>query len=50
MLDVLEPDLSVLGRLKTRHLAAAVPCCRWRELGADGDAWAARRSGPGHSV
>ncbi|WP_292331414.1 hypothetical protein [Mesorhizobium sp.] len=23
----------------TRHLAVAVPYCRWRELGADGDAW-----------
>jgi len=41
MFDVLEhiPDLSFLSRLKTRHLAVAVPYCRWRELGADGDTW-----------
>ncbi|WP_245459980.1 methyltransferase domain-containing protein [Mesorhizobium sp. M1B.F.Ca.ET.045.04.1.1] len=41
MFDVLEhiPDLGFLARLKTRHLAVAVPYCRWRELGADGDAW-----------
>lgn len=39
--DMLEhiPDLSFLSRLKTRHLAVALPYCRWRELGADGDAW-----------
>ncbi|WP_245430110.1 hypothetical protein [Mesorhizobium sp. WSM3859] len=39
MFDVLEhiPDLGFLSRLKTRHLAVAVPYCRWRELGADGD-------------
>ncbi|WP_367156887.1 methyltransferase domain-containing protein [Mesorhizobium sp.] len=41
MFDVLEhiPDLGFLSRLKTRHLAVAVPYCRWRELGAAGDAW-----------
>ncbi|TIU96148.1 MAG: class I SAM-dependent methyltransferase, partial [Mesorhizobium sp.] len=41
MFDVLEhiPDLGFLDRLQTRHLAVAVPYCRWRELGADGDAW-----------
>ncbi|MFD2053812.1 class I SAM-dependent methyltransferase [Mesorhizobium calcicola] len=41
MFDVLEhiPDLGFLARLKARHLAIAVPYCRWRELGADGDAW-----------
>jgi predicted TPR repeat methyltransferase len=38
MFDVLEhiPDLSFLARLKTRHLALAVPYCRWKELG---DTW-----------
>ena len=43
MFDVLEhiPDLSFLGRLKARHLAIAVPYCRYRELGAAGDAWLA---------
>lgn len=37
MFDVLEhiPDLSFLGRLKARHLALAVPYCRYRELGDD---------------
>jgi hypothetical protein len=37
MFDVLEhvPDLSFLSRLKTDHLALAVPYCRWRELGDD---------------
>ncbi|RWA58376.1 class I SAM-dependent methyltransferase [Mesorhizobium sp.] len=41
MFDVLEhiPDLSFLGRLQARHLAIAVPYCRWRELGVEGDAW-----------
>ena len=41
MFDVLEhiPDLSFLARLQARHLAIAVPYCRWRELGADGDTW-----------
>ncbi|TIU29206.1 MAG: class I SAM-dependent methyltransferase, partial [Mesorhizobium sp.] len=41
MFDVLEhiPDLGFLSRLKTWHLAVAVPYCRWRELGAAGDAW-----------
>ena len=41
MFDVLEhiPDLSFLARLKTEHLAVAVPYCRWRELGEAGDAW-----------
>ena len=41
MFDVLEhiPDLSFLARLQARYLAVAVPYCRWRELGADGDAW-----------
>ncbi|ESW78198.1 hypothetical protein X773_20780 [Mesorhizobium sp. LSJC285A00] len=41
MFDVLEhiPDLSFLARLQARHLAIAVPYCRWCELGADGDAW-----------
>lgn len=41
MFDVLEhiPDLGFLARLQARHLAIAVPHCRWRELGADGDAW-----------
>lgn len=38
MFDVLEhiPDLSFLAHLNTRHLAIAVPYCRWGELG---DAW-----------
>jgi len=41
MFDVLEhiPDLSFLARLRTRHLALAVPYCRYRELGAAGDDW-----------
>jgi hypothetical protein len=41
MFDVLEhiPDLSFLGHLKARHLALAVPYCRHRELGANGDEW-----------
>lgn len=41
MFDVLEhiPDLSFLANLRTKYLAIAVPYCRWRELGADGDAW-----------
>ena len=41
MFDVLEhiPDLSFLGRLRARHLAIAVPYCRWRELGEAGDEW-----------
>jgi len=41
MFDVLEhiPDLSFLSRLKTRHLALAVPYCRYRELGLAGEAW-----------
>lgn len=41
MFDVLEhiPDLSFLGRLQARHLALAVPYCRYRELGEGGQAW-----------
>lgn len=41
MFDVLEhiPDLSFLGRLKTKHLALAVPYCRYRELGDAVDNW-----------
>ena len=41
MFDVLEhiPDLSFLTRLKTNHLALAVPYCRWHELGGGGDDW-----------
>ncbi len=41
MFDVLEhiPDLGFLDRLKARHVAVAVPYCRWRELGAAGDDW-----------
>lgn len=41
MFDVLEhiPDLGFLASLKTRHLALAVPYCRHRELGPEGDAW-----------
>ena len=41
MFDVLEhiPDLSFLARLKARHLALAVPYCRFRELGAAGEEW-----------
>lgn len=41
MFDVLEhiPDLSFLDRLKARHLAIAVPYCRFRELGEAGEAW-----------
>lgn len=40
MFDVLEhiPDLAFLERLDARHMAIAVPYCRCRELGADGDA------------
>ncbi len=39
MFDVLEhiPDLTFLERLDAKHLAIAVPYCRWRELGAEGD-------------
>jgi len=42
MFDVLEhiPDLSFLERLDARHLALAVPYCRYRELGAGADAGA----------
>ncbi len=41
MFDVLEhiPDLTFLERLDARHVAIAVPYCRWRELGAAGDDW-----------
>lgn len=41
LFDVLEhiPDLSFLDRLKARNLALAVPYCRYRELGAAGEAW-----------
>lgn len=41
MFDVLEhiPDLSFLERLDARHMAIAVPYCRWRELGPAGDDW-----------
>ena len=41
MFDVLEhiPDLSFLERLDTKHLALAVPYCRWKELGDEGDDW-----------
>ena len=41
MFDVLEhiPDLSFLARLRARHLALAVPYCRWREFGTAGDDW-----------
>lgn len=41
MFDVLEhiPDLAFLARLKARHLALAVPYCRWRELDPKGDDW-----------
>ena len=41
MFDVLEhiPDLSFLGRLRTKYLALAVPYCQWRELGDAGDEW-----------
>lgn len=41
MFDVLEhiPDLSFLSRLQADHLALAVPYCRYRELGAGGEAW-----------
>jgi len=41
MFDVLEhiPDLSFLARLDARHLAIAVPYCRYRELGSQGDDW-----------
>jgi hypothetical protein len=41
MFDVLEhiPDLTFLSQLKTKHLAIAVPHCRWRELGSGGDDW-----------
>jgi hypothetical protein len=41
MFDVLEhiPDLSFLGQLDARHLALAVPYCRYRELGEAGLEW-----------
>ena len=41
MFDVLEhiPSLGFLSHLKTRHLAVAVPYCRYRELGPAGEAW-----------
>ena len=41
MFDVLEhiPDLSFLEQLDARHIAIAVPYCRWRELGEAGDDW-----------
>lgn len=41
MFDVLEhiPDLSFLTHLKANFLAVAVPYCRWRELGDEGDQW-----------
>jgi hypothetical protein len=41
MFDVLEhiPDLKFLERLDARHVAIAVPYCRWRELGDGGDDW-----------
>lgn len=41
MFDVLEhiPDLSFLERLKARHVAIAVPYCRYRELGDEADEW-----------
>jgi hypothetical protein len=41
MFDVLEhiPDLDFLTRLEARHVAIAVPYCRWRELGAAGNEW-----------
>jgi predicted TPR repeat methyltransferase len=41
MFDVLEhiPDLSFLERLKARHLALAVPYCRYRELGEHVEKW-----------
>ena len=37
MFDVLEhiPDLNFLGQLKAKHVAIAVPFCRWKELGDD---------------
>ena len=37
MFDVLEhiPQLDFLSELKTKHLAIAVPYCRWKELGDD---------------
>ena len=41
MFDVLEhiPDLSFLARLRAKHLALAVPYCRFRELGTSGEKW-----------
>ena len=41
MFDVLEhiPDLGFLSRLDANHIAIAVPYCRYRELGEQGDAW-----------
>ena len=41
MFDVLEhiPELSFLKNLKSKHVAIAVPYCRWRELGDSGDEW-----------
>lgn len=41
MFDVLEhiPDLTFLEKLKTKHLAIAVPYCRWKEHGDGGDDW-----------
>jgi Methyltransferase domain len=41
MFDVLEhiPDLSFLSSLRAEYLALAVPYCRLRELGSDGDEW-----------
>ena len=41
MFDVLEhiPDLGFLSRLRSRHLAVAVPYCRVREMGDAGDEW-----------
>ena len=45
MFDVLEhiPDLAFLGQLECRHVAIAVPYCRWSELGDDWfDSWRMR--------
>jgi len=41
MFDVLEhiPDLTFLETLQAKHVAIAVPYCRWRELGDGGDEW-----------
>ncbi len=43
MFDVLEhiPDISFLRRLEARHLALAVPYCRYREISGDEDERAA---------